>query len=321
MQMNTICVLGGSGFVGRALVSRLAADGKTVRVPTRNRERAKELILLPGVEVIETNVHDGDALAGVVASCDAVINLTGILHESGHGPNGRRGFEQVHVDLPRKILAACARHGVRRFVHMSALGADPASRSAYQRSKGMAEDIVREAAQARDLKVTVFRPSVIFGQGDSFLNLFARLAALLPVLPLACPEARFQPVHVGDVANAFADCLGDPRTFGQTFDLCGPKVYRLIELVRYAGQLAGVSTVVVPLSDRLSYLNAWAMEFMPGNPLMTRDDYHAMQVPNICTGNQPPNWMPHDLMILAPVWFANETARGRYNGFRTHARR
>lgn len=344
MSYQKICVLGGSGFVGTALVSELAARGKEVKVLTRRREHAKGLILLPTVEVAEADVHDERVLAREFRGCDAVVNLIGILHETSKGrvdkPQARRGdFHENHVELPRKIVRACAEAGIARLLHMSALGADPTSRSAYQRSKGAGEALVREAgwlapaqpgtlAGARftarwGMQVTIFRPSVIFGPGDSFLNLFARLLGMLPLLPLACPHARFQPVYVGDVAKAFADSLDDLETIGQTYDLCGPSEYSLLELMQYLQKLLKASGKPIPLSDRLSYWNARLLELKPGAKLMTRDNYYAMQTPNVCSGANPspPGWQPQALEALAPAWLTGVAARGHYGEYRNHAHR
>lgn len=344
MSFNKICVLGGSGFVGTALVSELAARGKQVKVLTRRREHAKGLILLPTVEVVEADIHDPRVLAREFRGCDAVVNLVGVLHENRLGrvdnPQARRGdFHENHVELPRKAINACAEAGIARFLHMSALGADPTSRSTYQRSKGVGEALVREAGWAADpnpgtlggakltarraMQVTIFRPTVIFGPGDSFLNLFARLLKLLPLVPLACPHARFQPVYVGDVAKAFADSLDDLDTFGQTYDLCGPDEYTLLELMQFLQKTLGSGGRLIPLSDRLSYLNAWMLELKPGKKLMTRDNYYAMQSPNICSGGNdaPPDWQPQSLEALAPAWLSGAQVRGRYDAYRNQAHR
>jgi uncharacterized protein YbjT (DUF2867 family) len=344
MSFEKICILGGSGFVGTALVSELAARGKQVRVLTRRREHAKELILLPTVEVIEVDVHDERVLARQFRGCDAVINLVGILHETTRGredkPQARRGdFHENHVELPRKVIRACAKAGIARLLHMSALGADPTSRSAYQRSKGVGEALVRETGWVasanpgtlggakltarRGMQVTIFRPSVIFGPGDSFLNLFARLLKLLPVLPLACSNARFQPVYVGDVATAYADSLDDLETFGNTYDLCGPREYSLMQLMQYLQKVLNSGGRLIPLSDWLSYLNAWLLELKPGAKLMTRDNYYAMQTPNICTGENPspPDWQPQALEALATAWLSKAVARGHYDALRHQAHR
>jgi NADH dehydrogenase len=345
MSTQRICILGGSGFVGTHLVSLLAARGLDVRVLAHRREAAKELILLPTVEVVEADVHDQHELIRHFRGMDAVINLVGILHETRVGrvdlPSARRGdFQNVHVELPRKVLHACGEAGVHRMLHMSALGADPNSRSAYQRSKGIGEALVREAGMQHTehenwylngpkfihgygLNVTIFRPSVIFGRGDSFLSMFAGLLRRFPVVPLAGAAARFAPVHVGDVARAFADSLDNPATYGQTYDLCGPRTYTLQELVAYVGELIGKRRRIVPLGDRLSYLQAWALEMVPGRKLMTRDNYHAMGVDNVCSGGWPPafDFQPVALEAVAPGYLRADTPRARYEDYREHAGR
>ncbi len=345
MKIERICILGGSGFVGTQLVSQLAARGLNVRVLSRRRETAKELILLPTVEVIEADVHDQQELIRHFRGMDAVINLVGILHEGKVGridlPSARRGdFQKVHVELPRKVVHACGETGVNRLLHMSALGANPNSRSAYQRSKGIGEALVREAGRTHTehenwyldgpkfvhgygLKVTIFRPSVIFGRGDSFLSMFARLLKISPVLPLANAGACFAPVHVEDVARAYADSLDNPATYGETYDLCGPKIYSLQELVRYAGEVIGKPRSIIPLGKRLSYLQAWALEYKPGKKLMTRDNYYAMETDNVCSGGWPSvfDFPPAALEAIAPEYLRDDTPRARYEDYREGARR
>lgn len=345
MKTERICILGGSGFVGTHLVSQLAARGLKVRVLSHRREMAKELILLPTVDVVEADVHDQQALIQHFRGMDAVINLVGILHEETIGradlPQARRGdFQNVHIELPRKVVHACGEAGVRRLLHMSALGADPNARSAYQRSKGIGEALVREAGvrhiehenwylngpkfvHGYGLDVTIFRPSVIFGRGDSFLSLFARLLKLFPVMPLASAGARFAPVHVEDVARAFADSLDTPATYGQTYDLCGPKAYTLEELVRYVGEVTGHARSIVPLGGWLSYLQAWALECLPGRPYMTRDNVYAMSVDNVCRGGWPAvfGFEPAALEAIAPEYLRADSPRARYEGYREGARR
>lgn len=344
MKFHRICVLGGSGFVGSAIVQMLAAQGRQVRVLTRNRDRAKDLTVLPTVEVVAANVHDQDELTRQFAGMDAVINLIGILHEGQSGPSGKSALRQGdyhenHVGLPRKVLQACAANGIQRILHMSALGADTGSRSAYQRSKGLGEALVRAAGMAdgehrglgehqfvygRNIYTTIFRPSVIFGRGDSFLSMFAGLIKLFPLIPLASPDARFQPVWVEDVASAFVDALDNPATFGATYNVCGPKVYTLQALVEFVAQTVGRQPRIMPLCRRLSYFQAWVMEWIPGKKLMTRDNYYAMLVDNVCNGQFP---MPPGLQVTALEAIAAEyltddsTPRGRYMAFRGRAGR
>ncbi len=345
MNIKNICVLGGSGFVGSHVVHQLAEKGFNVRVLTRRRERAKHLIVLPTVDVVEANIFDPIALSQHFEGMDAVINLVGILHEETPGrndkPSARRGsFHETHVELPRKVVHACAEKGVKRLLHMSALGADPVSRSAYQRSKGIGQVIVQESGVVHQenenwylngpkfvhgagLATTIFRPSVIFGRGDSFLNLFAGLVKSFPILPLANPDAKFQPVFVEDIAQAFVSSLNNAATFGQTYDLCGTKVYTLQQLVEFVAKTLGIHRKIIRLGEKLSYLQAWALELMPGKKLMTRDDYFAMQVANVCNSEALASLgvKPTALEAVVPVYLADVTPRGRYMAFRNKAGR
>jgi NADH dehydrogenase len=312
MELNDICVIGGGGFVGRHIVRQLAARGLRVRVPSRRREQAKELILLPTVEVFDANVHDAATLAQLVSGAGAVINLVGVLHE-GHGVSG---FAGAHVELTRKVIAACATAGVRRYLHMSALGAAANGPSRYQQTKGEAEGLVRASA----LDWTIFRPSVIFGPEDRFLNLFAQLQALVPVVFLAKADARFQPVYVEDVATAFVHALDDLASFGQAYDLCGPQVYTLRELVALAGRLSGNARPIVGLGDTLSHLQAFALELLPVK-LMSRDNLASMQTDNVSTAPFPFGIRAVAIEAVARDWFGAATPRGRYRAYRGHAGR
>ena len=311
--INDVLVLGGSGFVGRHVCHQLVARGYRVTVPTRNRERVKQdLITLPTADVIVADVHDEETLLGLVRGCGAVVNLVGVLHD------GRRkaSFAQAHVELARKVVAACKAAGVSRLVHMSALTADPSGPSAYLRSKGEAENIVRQSG----LDWTVFRPSVIFGRQDRFLNLFAKIQKILPVMFLASPNARFQPVYVEDVAHAFAESVGRLDSFGQAYDLVGPKAYTLRELVQYVGSVTGHRRPIVGLGPTLSTLQAFAMEILPGK-LMTRDNLKSMKVDNVSSAPLPFGLTPTALEGVAPTWLAQRTPRDRYNLFRDRALR
>ncbi|WP_281985453.1 complex I NDUFA9 subunit family protein, partial [Azonexus hydrophilus] len=223
MSIKKVLLLGGSGFVGTYIVNRLAQRGIEVTVPTRRRERTKALIMQPGVDMPEANIHCPETLTELVRGHDAVINLVGILHSRDVKFPYSDDFARAHVELPKKIVAACKAAGVRRLVHMSALKADPKGPSEYLASKGDGEAVVMAAAG--ELDVTVFRPSVIFGLGDSFLSMFAKVLKSAPIFPLGFGHARFQPVWVADVADAFVDSLSDAATFGQAYDLVGPQVY------------------------------------------------------------------------------------------------
>jgi len=310
MEIRNVCVLGGSGFVGRHAVHLLSACGVEVTVPTRSRERAKELILLPTVDVMDADVHDEATLNHLTRDADAVINLVGVLHDG----RGDRSFAEAHVALARKVVAACRKNNVQRLLHMSALNADVSGPSAYLRSKGEAEAIVRDS----EAKWTIFRPSVIFGRGDRFLNMFARMLRFVPVVALGCPAARFQPVWVEDVAQAFVRALGEPHSYGQSYDLCGPKVYTLRELVALAGLWSGHPRLIIGLSDTLSYLQAFTLELLPGK-LMTRDNVRSMRVDSVCDCEFPFPFgiTPAALEAVTPLYLgAGGDPRARYGAYR-----
>lgn len=281
MSAPRVLVLGGSGFVGRQVCEQLARLGWLITVPTRRAVNAARVQSLPGLTVIEANVHQEADLARLMPGHDAVVNLVAVLHGS------EERFENVHVDLPGKIASAMKKAGVQRLVHVSALGADPQGPSMYQRSKARGETVLHNAG----LQLTVLRPSVIFGAEDKFLNLFADLQAVAPFMPLAGSGTRFAPVWVGDVARAVVVCLQKLDTLGQTYELCGPDVMTLGELVQRAGQWAGVNEgrgrPVIGLPMWVGWLQAAAMELAPGEPLMSRDNLASMKVDNIATGQLP----------------------------------
>ncbi|MDD5241020.1 MAG: complex I NDUFA9 subunit family protein [Sulfuricella sp.] len=300
MEIKKVCVLGGGGFVGRHVVSQLCERGYEALVPCRNINRAKHLAVLPTVSLVEADVHDPEALKRLFEGMDAVINLVGILHEKKRGD-----FQRAHVELPRKVVDACRATGVKRLLHMSALGASPDGLSRYQRSKGEGEALVL-AAHGENLAVTVFRPSVIFGPEDSFLNLFARLLPWAPVFPLGSPHARFQPVYVGDVAQAYVASLGNPATFGKCYELCGPKVYTLQQLVEFVARVKGLRRLVLPLGDGMSALQAWFFGLLPIK-LLTHDNYLTLKTDAVCGCSFPEvfNIQPVALEVEAPLYLAD----------------
>ena len=323
MKFANVLVVGGSGFIGRHLVASLAAAGLRVTVPSRRRERAKHLILLPTVDVVEADVMAPGVLERLCTGKQAVYNLVGILH-SRRGRKDERGandygpdFARMHVELPQAIVAACRAKGVRRILHMSALGASPTGPSEYLRSKGIAE---RALLAAEDLDVTIFRPSVVFGPEDKFLNRFALMAKLAPAIGVPCPDAKFQPVYVGDVARAMHYALEDPDARGQVYELGGPRVYTMKELVEFVCAAIHRRRLVVGLPDRLSYLQAWMLEHLPGK-LMTRDNYRSMQVANTTQAEFPFRLQPQSMELVAPAYLAPSGPRERYPQLRWRARR
>lgn len=283
MSRLRIAVLGGTGFVGHSLCERLVMAGHDVRILARHAERHRDLLVLPTAQVVEADVHNPAVLKREFQGQDAVVNLVGILNEPGRDG---KGFERVHAELPAKVVQACRQSGVARLLHMSALHASPDGPSHYLRSKGRGEQIVQEA-ESNTLHVTSFRPSVIFGPRDSFTNRFAGLLRQVPfVFPLACASARLQPVHVEDVVQAFVFALDRHATFGKRYNLCGPQVYSLREIVAYLARQLGLKRHILPLNDTLSYLQAAVLQFAPGKPF-TPDNYRSLQVASVCEAPFP----------------------------------
>ena len=320
MDIKKVLLLGGSGFVGTYIANRLSQRGIEVTVPTRRRERNKALIIQPGVEMPEANIHCEQTLTELMRGHDAVINLVGILHSRDVVLPYSRDFAEAHVELPKKIVAACKATGVRRLVHMSALNADTNGPSEYLRSKGDGEAIV--LAAKGDLDVTVFRPSVIFGLGDSFLSMFASVLKKVPFFPLGFGHARFQPVWAADVADAFVDALADVNTYGQAYELAGPKVYSLRELVDYTKELTGSTATIIPLSEGWAYLQAGLMWLAP-SPMLSPDNLRSMEKDSVCEGvcKVPANWHPTALESIAPSYIALNTPKGKLDSFRYRAGR
>lgn len=277
---HRVLLLGGSGFVGQSFCeqwTRAAPAGSTLIVPTRRPSRARGIQHLPGVQVVQANINDPATLHGLVRQASAVVNLVAILQ--GSGPD----FEQAHVILPTLLARACRQAGTGQVLHVSALGVGRDAPSLYLRSKANGE----AALQPLGPQLTILRPSVIFGARDRFLNTFAALQALAPMVPLAGASSRFQPVWVEDVARALVHGLLRPQAMPGLLECAGPEVFTLADLVRLAGQWSGRPRPVVPLPGLLATVQAMIMEAMPGQPLMSRDNLASMRVPNVASGDLP----------------------------------
>lgn len=315
MKNKRIAVIGGAGFVGSSIVSKLDAAGYQVKVLTRHRERAKHLILLPNVQVANCHVHNDSALADALKDCDAVINLVGILHESKHST-----FDIIHHQLPERIAKICVQLGIKRLIHMSALQASENAPSQYLRSKAHGEAALNRFRQS--INMTIFRPSVIFGRDDQFLNLFAKLIQYLPIILLAKPAAKFQPIWVEDVANIFVNSLQNDDTFGNRYDLAGPDTYTLQQLVEKVMHTLNKRRPIIGLGDRLSYLQAWMMEWLPIK-LMSRDNVRSMAVNSTAEGPMAKEIQQTltPLDAVMPTYIQNKTPRAAYDQYRAAAGR
>lgn len=315
MKIQKSCVLGGTGFVGRHLVARLANQGYQVKVLTRHPQRHRPIGVLPGAEVVGADVHDSTVLLEHFSGCDAVINLVATLHE-----HARQSFRAVHVDLPGKIVEVCQTAGIKRLLHMSALRADAAKGpSQYLFTKGEGEQVVM---QAQGLNATCFKPSIIFAPDDHFYNQFGDMLKLFPVLPLACPNAKFAPVYVGDVARAFEVALENDATIGKSYELCGPRVYTFREVVEDTARMLGLKRRVLGLPDSLARLQAKLFGLLPVK-VFTTDNYLSLQVDSVCTTNglEELGITPHSVESLMPMHFASQTQRRRYDALRQIASR
>lgn len=317
--MKNILVLGGTGFVGNSvcdkLVARSGGAGGRIVVPTRFPGRVGSLQALPTVEIVRANVHDDATLRRLLRGKDAVIQLIAILH-------GRPSeFERAHVEFPKRLADACAACGVRRVVHVSSLGAGENAPAAYQRTKAAGEAVLKQAP----LDLTILRPSVIFGEHDHFLNLFATLQRIFPVMPLAGADAKFQPVWVEDVAQLIVQSLDDRSTIGQTIECTGPQVYTLRQLVAMAGLWSGHPRPIVGLPHAIGRLQAAMLELLPGAPLMSRDNVDAMKIDNVASGTLPGlekfGIHPRSVESVMPTLLAGTDGPARLDPWRAQAGR
>ena len=313
-----VLILGGTGFVGRHVCEKLTRIGCRMTVITRRASQAAAIQSMPKVRVLEGDVYNQAFLAQCMAQHDVVINLIAILHGS------EAAFDKAHVQLPQVISQACHASGVKRLIHISALGASEEGPSTYQRSKAQGEAVLKQAG----LDLTLLQPSVIFGADDKFLNLFAQLQQIAPVVPLAGASTRFQPVWVEDVASAVAHCVMDAKTQGHTYEICGPEIWTLKELVQKSGQWAGVKggrgRWVFGIPHTLAWLQAFLMELAPGQPLMSRDNLRSMQVDNVSSGNalslKELNIQASSVSSIAPGYLGYKGACTKLDVFRAKGR-
>ncbi len=313
-------MLGGTGFVGQRLTSALVRRGYRVRIPTRNGERHRSLLVLPGVELVNADVHDPAALGRLVAGCSTVINLVGILHER---PRNGSGFHKAHVTLVEKTLEACLERGVERFLQMSALKANAEhGPSHYLRSKGAGERVVKNLA-GEGIRFTIFQPSAIFGPADSFTNMFAGLVRLFPVLPLIKPDARLAPVFVGDVADAFCAALEDPSTAGKTYQLCGPDILSLQEIVAEIAKALGKRRLIIGLPDALASVQAWLMDYVVPGRILSVDSFKSLTVASVCTENglEALGVRASAMRDLLPTYLGADAGQRALSEFRQNASR
>ena len=315
MLIKKIAILGGTGFVGQSLCNRLSKDGYKLKVPTRNREYNRDnLILLPNLELIETDIHNSDDLKELLIDCDAVINLVGILNEKR---NNGKGFRKVHVELVKNLISICKVHGIRRILQISALGTDAKNgKSFYLKTKGEAEKLLR--SNSVGIKTTILKPSVIFGKKDSFFNRFAKLLKICPFFfPLACYKTKFSPIYVLDVVEMIAKSINDPNSYNKSYQLCGPKTYSLKNLISFTSETLDLKCVIIPLNNTLSYFQARVFDFLPNKPFST-DNYLSAQTDSICECNDLFRYdiKPTAIEDIVPQYLAGYKYHSFYSMFR-----
>ena len=317
---HTVCVLGGTGFVGREIAGELVRRGYSVRIPTRDRRHARALQVLPGVEVVSADVHDENALPALFADASAVINLIGILNERGRDGSG---FRKVHVELVEKIARACQEERVPHLLHMSALKANAETGpSHYLRTKGAGEIAIKNLA-GDELHYTIFQPSVIFGPNDSFINRFAGILQKTPILPLANPSSQFAPVYVGDVARAVCQALENHHAYDRSYQLYGPDEYTLTEIVAGIADELRLRRRIIGLPEPLSRIQAWFFDYVIPGKIFTMDNYRSMAVASVGNddGLSQLGVTPTPMAAIVPRYL-NAGARQRaLSNFRTQSRR
>ena len=310
---QAVLLLGGSGFIGRHLANQLSRQGYGVTIPSRQREHAREkLIILPNVQLIQADIHDQQVLESLLQAHLIIINLVGILHGDSNA------FQRAHVQLTEKIVHTCEAIGKRRYLHMSALGADPLGPSNYLRSKGQAEYLVKQSS----LDWTIMRPSAVFGNDDQFLNVLAKLLHYSPLLPLVAATSKLQPIWVEDVARAFIISLSSPQYSHQSLNLVGPNVYTLLELALFVRRLTGKRRMIIALPDKLARIFAIILQQLP-QPWLSLDNLDSMRIDNIDLTGFPAllGFQPSALETVLPNYLGKTNLAASYPRFRSKAHR
>jgi uncharacterized protein YbjT (DUF2867 family) len=310
MAQRVATIFGGSGFIGRYIVQRLARRGWILRIAVRRPDQAlflKPLGNVGQIVPIAANIRYERSIAAAIEGADTVVNLVGILYEGG-----RQRFDAVHADGARRVARAAHAAGVERLLHISALGADPQSNSAYARSKAAGEALLREHFPA----AAILRPSIVFGPEDDFFNRFAAMARFSPVLPLiGGGTTRFQPVYVGDVADAAAEALTNEVAAGETYELAGPKIYSFRELLEILLAAIGRRRHLISIPYSLANLQAALLQWLPHPPL-TIDQIRLLQHDNVAGGRLPGlaelGIQPSGLEAILPSYLESYRPGGRF---------
>ena len=310
-----ICIIGGTGFVGTYLINALVSQGHAIKVITRRPERHRHLRTLPGVKLTTIDFFGSKILERQIDTYDVVINLAGILN-----PSGSNSFELAHEKVASRIAEATLSVGTPRLLHMSALNADENAPSQYLRTKAKAQQSV---LSTEGLNVTTFSPSVIFGPQDSFFNRFASLLKIMPVVfPLTCSNARFSPIYIGDVVNAFINSIDNPETYAKNYNLCGPQDYSLYELVKYTAQQINSASTIVPINQFFSKPMVMLMDLFPGAPI-TMDNYNSMKLESVCSEPMAEELgiQPRSIESIVPQYLSGKDFSGQMDKLRKKSQR
>ena len=271
-KLGKIIILGGTGFIGSQLSAKLAPLCDQICVLTRNVEANKDLKLIPNLEIIQTNVLEERNLNTIFSGSDVVINTIGILNEF----NKDNTFEIMHFGLTKKISNAIKLNKIKRYLHISSLNADPRAISQYLITKGLAENYIQSETSSF-CNTTIFRPSIVFGEADSFFNKFSTILKYSPVFPLACPNSKFMPIYVNELTDFMIDTIKDNKTYGQKIDVTGPNEYTFRQLIDITLKALKIRRLIIPLNYTLSKLQAAVFQRLPGK-LFTIDNFLSLQI-------------------------------------------
>lgn len=304
-----IVIFGGSGFIGRRLAAALSQRGHSLIIPVRDREKSKELIILPDTDVVAYDAAAWQSVLPMLEGADVAVNLVGILNERTSGE-----FVRVHSEFARMLCDKCSGKKVRRLVHISALNAASAAPSEYLRSKAAAEQIVRNSS----LRSVIIRPSVVYGHGDQFVSLFVRLGSLFPALVLPCADAIMQPVAIDDLIAVILHAIESGDEDGKVLSVAGPEKFPLSEIAREALDAAGVRRPVIKLGPSLSFAVAAIMEVIPGVHILSRDNCLSATLPSTTSDNDAPRILGKLTFLRAGL---TQMFASAPDGLRAHLRR
>ncbi len=271
-KFSKVVILGGTGFIGAQLATKLSPKSEKIVIPTRNIESNSGLKLIPNLKIVKTNIKDERSINQLFKDADLIINTVGILNELDED----NSFDKIHYQITKKISHCIKKNNVKRYLHISSLNADPKSIGKYLKSKGQAEDFLISETSSF-CKLTIFRPSIVFGESDSFFNKFATLLKFLPIFPLACPNAKFMPVYVEDLTDFMISTINNVDSYGKKIDVTGPNEYTFRELINQTLIALKIKRIIIPLNNFLSQVQARVFEKLPGK-LFTMDNYQSLQI-------------------------------------------